>query len=148
MRIAFLLVVLTGALFYTYVAFVDLSFLTRTGRLGPGFFPRIVGVAAVAVTLWALVEELRSRSVEEGSPQQWLDVATVIVLALGYAVLLRLFGGLVATFIFLAVALSVLNRGRHLRNAAVAVLVPSGVYLLFDRLLNANMPPALIALPL
>ena len=44
MRIGFLLVLLAGSVFYSYVAFADLSFMTRTGRLGPGFFPRLVGM--------------------------------------------------------------------------------------------------------
>ena len=75
-------------------------------------------------------------------------LALLMALALGYAVLLRLFGGLVATVIFLAVALSLLNRGKPLKNALISVLVPAFVYLLFDRILNANMPPALIDLPI
>ena len=51
MRIAFLVAVLAGAVFYTYVAFADLGFMTRTGRLGPGFFPRIIGLAMVAIAI-------------------------------------------------------------------------------------------------
>jgi putative tricarboxylic transport membrane protein len=153
MRIVFLLAVLGGAVFYSYIAFLDLNFLTRTGRLGPGFFPRIVGVGMVVMTIWALLDALRARSLalagegpgeDEGS---WRDGVTLILLALGYAVLLRLFGGFVATVIYLGVALTILNPGRHLQNAAVAVILPIGVYLLFDRLLNANMPPALFDLP-
>ncbi|SDZ96496.1 tripartite tricarboxylate transporter TctB family protein [Rubrimonas cliftonensis] len=148
MRIAFFLVVLTGAIFYSYVAFADLGFLSRTGRLGPGFFPRIIGVAAIVMTLWALVDELRARRGPGGAFEQWRDVAVLIAFALGYAVLLRLFGGFVATFLFLLLTLSVLNPGRRLTNGLVAVIVPGVVYLLFDQLLNANMPPALIDLPI
>lgn len=148
MRVIFLIFLLGAAVFYSYVAFVDLGFLTRTGRLGPGFFPRVIGVSAIVVTLWALVDELRNRADPEEDRQRWADVALLIGLALGYAVLLRLFGGFIATLVFLAVTLSVINRGQHLKNALVAVLVPSGVYLLFDRILNANMPPALFDLPI
>ena len=148
MRIAFTLVLLAGAIFYSYIAFTDLSFMTRTGRLGPGFFPRIVGVSAIVVTLWTLIDELRKQNVSDGDPNQWGDVVLLMVLGIGYAVLLRLFGGFIATFIFLVVALFFLNRGHHIKNLIIAVLVPSGVYLLFDQVLNANMPPALFALPL
>jgi hypothetical protein len=148
LRIAFMIVVLAGAVFYSYFAFVDLNFLTRTGRLGPGFFPRIIGVAAIVMTLWALSDETRAARGGGGAVGRWRDVLLLMALTLGYAVLLRLFGGVAATFLFLAIALSALNPGRHLNNALVAILVPGFVYLLFDRLLNANMPPALINLPL
>lgn len=155
MRIAFLVGVLGGAVFYSYIAFVDLSFLTRTGRLGPGFFPRIIGVGMALMTIWAILDALRDRrAVAAGGPAavndapsgSWRDAVLLIALALGYAVLLRLFGGFVATFAYLAVTLTVLNPGRHMQNAAVAVLLPVGVYILFDRLLNANMPPAMFDL--
>lgn len=147
MRIAFLIVLLAGALFYTYIAFADLNFMTRTGRLGPGFFPRIIGVAIVLLTHWAISDELRSGEISrDGSSLNWSDAVTLIALALAYAVLIRLFGGFVSTFIFLAVALFVLNRGHLFKNMAVAVLVPGFVYLLFDQILNANMPPAMFEL--
>lgn len=148
MRIPFLLALLAGAVFYTYIAFVDLPFLTRSGRLGPGFFPRIIGIGMVGMTLWILLDELRHRSPDASTATQWRDVVLLMALAVGYAVMLRLFGGFFATLIYLAVTLSILNRGQHVKNATVSVLVPGGVYLLFDRILNANMPPALFTLPI
>lgn len=147
MRIAFTLVLLAGAIFYSYIAFSDLSFMTRTGRLGPGFFPRVIGVAAIVLLLWTFIDELHKQKVSNGEDHHWGDVVLLTALALGYAVLLRLFGGFVATMIFLSVTLFFLNPGQHLKNLIVSVLVPVGVYLLFDQLLNANMPPALFALP-
>jgi hypothetical protein len=148
MRIAFLLVLLAGAAFYAYVAFAELSFLGSTGRLGPGFFPRLIGVAAVAMVLWAMADELRGGISRDGTARGWREVAVLAALALGYAALIRLFGGLAATFAFLLVTLWVLDRGRPLRALAVALAVPGLVYLLFDLALNANMPPALVGLPL
>lgn len=154
MRIVFLLALLGGAIFYSYIAFADLNFLTRTGRLGPGFFPRIVGIATIVMTLWVMLDVLHTRRSATGAladdgheDARWRDFALLVALVLGYAVLIRLFGGWISTMIYLGVALSLLNPGRHSQNAAVAILFPSGVYLLFDRVLNANMPPALINLP-
>ncbi len=147
MRVAFMIALLAGAVFYSYVAFNDLNFMTRTGRLGPGFFPRIIGVVAIVVTIWAILDELRrGRMSDEDDEGSWLDVVLLMALAVGYAVLIRLFGGFIATFVFLAVTLMILNRGQLIKNMAVAVLVPGFVYLLFDRILNANMPPALFEL--
>ena len=150
MRRVFLVVLLAGAIYYTYVAFADLNFLTRTGRPGPGFFPRLIGVSAILITLWTLVEELRKAESERvrSNPQAWKDVVLLMALALGYAVLLRLFGGFVATVIFLGVTLMILNRAQPVKNLILALVIPGGVYLLFDRVLNANMPPALFDLPI
>ena len=145
MRLAFMFVVLAGAIFYSYVAFVDLSFLSRTGRLGPGFFPRLVGVSAVAMSIWVIVDLLRDQRPEEDDASSWVDVVKLMVLALAYAVLLRLFGGFIATVIYLAMTLTVMNRGKYLQNVILSLTFPAGVYLLFDELLNANMPPALFS---
>lgn len=148
MRLIFLIVLLAGAIYYSYVAFADLNFMTRTGRLGPGFFPRLIGVSAIVILLWALFDERKNAGTEGQSSAEWRDVAILIALAIGYAVLMRIFGGFVSTVIFLAAALSVLNRGRTIQNAIIALLVPAAVYLLFDQVLNASMPPALIDLPI
>ncbi len=53
MRLAFLLAILLASCFYTYVAFTDFSFLSRTGRLGPGFFPRLIGIGLIGFCLSA-----------------------------------------------------------------------------------------------
>lgn len=147
MRIAFLIFVLAGSIYYTYVAFIDLNFLTRSGRLGPGFFPRMVGVSMVVLTLWSLVDALRAAREPDTPNSNWTDVVKLIALALGYAVLLRLLGGFPATVIFLGLTLLIINRGHHVQNAILTVVIPSVIYLLFDRVLNANMPPALLNLP-
>ena len=156
MRIVFLVALLGAAIFYSYIAFAELGFMTRTGRLGPGFFPRIVGLAMVGMTLLAILDALRDRArvaaggtpgAEDAPYGRWRDFALLLTLALGYAVLLRLFGGLIATVLYLGLALTLLNPGKHAQNALVAVLFPIAVYLLFDRVLNAGMPPALIDLP-
>lgn len=147
MRIAFLVFVLTASIYYTYVAFVDLNFLTRSGRLGPGFFPRMVGGAMVVLTLWTLIDALRADRDPDAPSHDWADVLKLMALAVGYAVLLRLLGGFPATIIYLGLTLLIINRGRHVQNAILTVVLPSAIYLLFDRVLNANMPPALIDLP-
>ena len=54
LRAGFLLAILFLAAAYTYVAFTDLSYLSSAGRLGPGFMPRIIGVALVAMCLLSL----------------------------------------------------------------------------------------------
>lgn len=148
MRIVFLVVLLAGSVYYSYLAFADLGFMTRTGRLGPGFFPRIIGLAMCAFVIWSLIDAMRVQTDGNRDTATWRDAVLLMALAIGYAVLLRLFGGFVATVIYLAFALSILNGGKHIQNAILSILLPTGIYLLFDKLLNASMPPGLYDLPI
>lgn len=148
MRITFLLAIMAAGVFYSYIAFTDLSFMTRTGRLGPGFFPRIVGVLTIVLSMWAIVDELRKQRPVGEDAGYWRDVAMLVAIALVYAVLLKVFGGFLATILFLLMALSVLNPRRYRQNLSLAVIIPVMVYLLFDVLLNANTPPGLVPFPI
>jgi putative tricarboxylic transport membrane protein len=140
MRAAFVVVVLCLSAFYTYWAFTDLSFLSTTGRLGPGFFPRIVGVGLIVTCLVDLALELRRRS-EPVPPTEYAATVVLLVALTGLFVLaLNIVGGYAAMVAFLLVTLSVLNRGRHLQNVAIALVMPTAVYLLFDVWLNAAVP--------
>ncbi len=148
MRIIFLLVLLGGGIFYSYIAFADLNFMTRTGRLGPGFFPRIIGLSIVVLSIWAIVDARRQSAADPVPAGYWRDVTILVGIALIYAVLLKILGGFLATVAFLLLALSVLNTGRHLQNGIIALLLPAAVYLLFDVALNASMPPGMVPFPI
>lgn len=145
MRAAFLLAVLGLAAFYTWIAFADLAFLSTTGRLGPAFFPRIVGVLLIAACLYALAIELRRPRREEAG--EWGTVALVAGLSAGFVVLLEIVGGLAAMVLFMLAALFLLNRGRPVQNVAIALLLPGAIYLLFHVWLRASMPEGLVRLP-
>lgn len=148
MRIAFLLAVLMVSLFYTYTAFADLGFLSRTGRLGPGFFPRIIGIALVACCLASLWPDFRKMQTDEVQSSYWQTLFLIVALTGGFVLSLTILGGPLAMALFLMVTLSYLNRGRHGLNLAVAVLMPASIYFLFDVWLNASMPEGILPLPI
>lgn len=147
MRAGFLLAVLFVAGGYTWVAFAELSYLSSAGRLGPGFFPRIIGTLIVGMCLASLWLDARRAAPPEG-PSPFLRV-TVVVAALSAALVaaMHLVGGLLAMIAFMAAALWTLNRGRPLQNALIAVLLPLALYLMFRVWLNASMPRGLLELP-
>jgi hypothetical protein len=147
MRIVFFLVILAAGLMYSYYAFVDLDFMTRTGRLGPGFFPRVIGTLMVGFTLYSMASELRAANGASGGGGYGGQVALIMGLGIAYVALLGVLGGVVATVLFLLVALLLLNPGRLVQNVAVAVLVPAAIYVLFDTLLNAAIPEGMLPLP-
>jgi putative tricarboxylic transport membrane protein len=150
MKAVFLVAVLGVALLYTYAAFAELTFLTMTGRLGPGFFPRVIGVLLVLACLYNLFILTRRSGPDEGDREggDWRITATVIALSTAFVALLEVLGGLVAMVVFLFAALSVLNRGRLVQNLIISVLLPAGIHLLFEVWLKASMPRGLIPLPI
>lgn len=143
MRAAFLAGVLLVAGGYTWIAFAELSWLSSAGRLGPAFFPRVIGVALMAVTALCLVEELRRRAREPVS-EFWKVTLQVAVLSALLVAALETLGGLLAMAAYLGASLWLLNRGRRLQNVLVAVLMPVFLYVLFKVWLNAALPRGLL----
>ena len=146
MRAGFTAAILCLAILYTYWAFADLSFLSSTGRLGPGFFPRIVGLLLIATCLFTIAGDLKARHGGEVS-SFWRITLLVGALSGALVLLSEILGGPLAMAVYLLVVLSVLNPGRTLQNVAVSVCLPLALFLLFDRWLNASIPPDALGLP-
>jgi hypothetical protein len=149
MRAVFLAVILVVAAIYSYHAFADMNFLSSTGRLGPAFFPRILGVLLVLSCLYSLVLEFRRpRRGRSEEPGDWRTTVVAVALCGAFVALLEVLGAIVAMIAFLLASLFMLNRGRIVQNLAIGVLVPVGVYLLFSVWLNARLPEGLLPFPL
>jgi hypothetical protein len=142
MRAGFQLGVLLFAGLYGYVAFTELAWLSSAGRIGPAFFPRIIGVALAALSAWSLLADWRA----PGEPQArtWRAAALLALFSGLFVAALDVLGGLASMIAFMAAALAVFNRGRWLQNAALALLLPAGLYVLFKVWLNAGVPRGLI----
>lgn len=147
MRAGFLVAILFLAGGYSYVAFADLSYLSSAGRLGPGFFPRIIGVSLMGLCAYSLYADLKRRDAAEALSPFWRTTVLVAALSAAFVVALDLIGGLLSMIVFMAAALAFLNRGRHLQNALLAVVLPVGLYLLFKVWLNAAVPRGILPLP-
>jgi putative tricarboxylic transport membrane protein len=147
LRAGFLLAILFLAAAYTYVAFTDLSYLSSAGRLGPGFMPRIIGVALVAMCALSLYADMKHLPPDEAVSPGWKSAAVLALLSGVFVVLLEVLGGVLSMIAFMAVALWILNRGRLLQNVLIAVLLPIGMHLVFSVWLRASMPRGLLPLP-
>ncbi|HEX6094444.1 MAG TPA: tripartite tricarboxylate transporter TctB family protein [Dongiaceae bacterium] len=145
MRAGFLGALLLLAGGYSYVAFAELSYLSSAGRLGPGFFPRIIGASLTALCAYSLYAD-RARAREPLSAF-WRTLAAVVGLSAAFVLALELIGGLLSMIAFMAATLALLNRGRHALNALLAVALPVCFYLLFKVWLNAAMPRGMLPLP-
>jgi hypothetical protein len=147
MRAGFILAILFLAAFYTYVAFAELSYLSSAGRLGPGFFPRIIGVSLLALCALSLYGESKGGSHADAVAPAWRSAAVLALLTGIFVALLEVLGGLLSMILFMGVSLSLLNRGRLLQNALVAVLLPLAIYVVFELWLKAAMPRGMLPLP-
>lgn len=147
MRAGFLLAVLFLACAYSYIAFAELSYLSSAGRLGPGFFPRIIGASLAVLCLASLYADRNSSRSDEGLSPDWRVAAVVALLAAAFVALLDILGGLVSMILFMAAALAYLNRGRALQNALLAIVLPVTLYLVFRVWLNAAVPRGMLPLP-
>ena len=149
---ALLLVVLA---LYLQMA-MGMEWRTAAGRIGPGFFPRVIGVLGVVITLVALVRSLRGTADEPAAYEAGeageadlgrhpgvtaLVVAACAVLVATYVVL----GAVVASALFLFGCLWLLGRPRPVLHAAISVGVAVGLYLLFETLLGAGLPAGVLS---
>jgi putative tricarboxylic transport membrane protein len=160
-RLLFLLTLTLLATVYTVMAF-GMEWRVQAGQIGPGFFPRLVGGATVVGCLLAIVGCLRTREASSRAPdgegdrdvstgggsgrEPWVTVVALVCMVLFYAVF-EVLGALLSSVLFLGLLLTIVNRGHHKLNAGVALLVPVGLYLLFEVALDAGLPPGLV-LPL
>ena len=156
-RSLFLGVLLVVMAVYTQMAF-GLEWRTAAGRIGPGFFPRIIGVLSLVILLWALVKSLLPGAVdgedEVGGDEEAGDadlgrhpVPLLLVLAAAAVFLLVFFiplGMIVSCALFLLVTLFLLNRRQPVVNVVIALAIPVLVYLLFQSVLNAGLPAGLL----
>jgi putative tricarboxylic transport membrane protein len=127
---------------YTWMAF-GMEWETAAGRIGPGFFPRIIGGLTVVLCVAAIVRRVRERApVEaESEPRHGRLVAILAVALLGYLLLFEYLGAALASVAFMLFVLPVINPGKTVANVALAVLLPAALYVLFEVGLNAGLPP-------
>ena len=146
-HIAWLAAIALVAVAYTGMAF-GMEWETAAGRIGPGFFPRIIGGLLVALCCVAIAR--RARAPAEAEPEASRHARVVVLTALaalGYLVLFELLGAVLASVVFMLVVLSLLSPGRPVANAVVAVLLPAALFLLFEVGLGAGLPPGPLPVP-
>jgi putative tricarboxylic transport membrane protein len=156
-RTLFFAVLLVVMAVYTQMAF-DLEWYTAAGRIGPGFFPRIIGILSLAIVVWGLVRSLLPGAVDDEDEVVGEDeageadlgkhpVPLLLVLAASTVFLLIFFvplGAIVGSALFLLAVLFLLNRKQPVVNVVIALVLPVLVYLLFQTALNAGLPAGIL----
>jgi putative tricarboxylic transport membrane protein len=137
-RVVWLAAIAAVAAVYTWMAF-GMEWETEAGRIGPGFFPRIIGGLTVLLCLVAIARCLRERRPAEGGHGRLVAYASVGML--GYLLVFELAGAAIASVAFMLFLLAATNRGHTVTNVAIAVLLPAVLYALFEYGLGAGLPP-------
>ena len=141
--------------FYTEMAF-ELEWRTAAGRIGPGFFPRIVGCSGCVLTTRRAGRQRCATPEPRTRPSRWRDEVGDADLG-QHPALLRAgagvvafsascssLGAIVASIGVHAGRAMLLNRGRHVHQRVLSLLLPLGMYLLFQTLLNAGLPEGIM----
>jgi putative tricarboxylic transport membrane protein len=157
-----LLLVLLAA--YLQLA-LGMEWRTAAGRIGPGFFPRVIGVLGVALTLVALVHSLWRRDTapahdldgpgaDDGAGAGMVDLGrhpgtmTIVVGAsAAFAAAFVALGAVLASALFLFGCLWLLNRPHPVLNTLLSLGLAVGMYLLFETLLGTGLPAGVLPLP-
>lgn len=142
MHAGFQLGVLLFAGLYSYHAFTELNWLSSAGRIGPAFFPRIIGLTLLALSAWSLAADWRAPGGRLA--KGWRAVALLALLSGLFVAALEVLGGLLSMIAFMAAALTVFNRARPLQNALLTLALPASLYLLFKVWLNAGVPRGML----
>ena len=136
---------LAFALAYTLLAF-GLPMMVESNQIGPGFFPRILGVMLIAASLYALVRDVREPADDDASSDYWGTLALVTAIMVAFVAMLSVVGALAAMMLFMFVTLYVLNREGMITNVLLSILLPVSLYLMFDVWLNTTLPQGIFAL--
>lgn len=146
MRFVFSLVFLTFSLLYTGYGIYSLDLVDSLGRLGPGFFPTMVGALLVITTAINGVGEYRQRHRESAQPgAHGRDVAVTAGLITLFLVLLPVLGSVLTILVFSGIYLYRFNKGQVVFNALYAVVFSVAVFALFEIVLQAGLPRGVLA---
>jgi putative tricarboxylic transport membrane protein len=153
-KLAFLGLILVGFAVYTEIA-MGMEWRTVAGRIGPGYFPRLLGFLAMAITVFAIVRELLQRpaadepvdAVEAAEEAAEPDLGRHPLALLGFVIAAALFVGLfgilgaaLSGVLFLGATLWFLDREHRVRAVIIAIAVPVLLYLAFETGLNVGLP--------
>jgi putative tricarboxylic transport membrane protein len=128
-------------LFFFFGAWA-IQVLPSYARIGPRFFPYIVGAGLVIAGVLLLIDALRGRGSVIGAVQEnWLAVGWIAIgLAINVA-LMEWAGYIPATTLLFLFAARGLGSRSYLASALIGLSLSVVTYLAFTRLLDLKLPP-------
>ncbi len=114
---------------------------------GPGFFPFWLGITIAILGAILLLQALRKGIDSGGDPAQWADWRKKIIAytaLLAFVLTVEIVGFITGFALLFAFLLVVIEREGWLRSILAALTAGAGLYLLFVRLLQVELPSGLL----
>lgn len=116
---------------------------------GPGYFSfgaaLLLGVMSLSVLVKTLLKPSKRETLTAPTEQlRWQNIVLVLVSMFFYVFLLNWIGFALCTFLLLVFFLWGISRQRCLTAILIAFLVTIGSYIVFDVLLNAQLPKGIL----
>lgn len=134
----------------------DIRVSPMNAQIGPRIIPYIVGSGLVVVGVWYALDVWRGSSTGRGGEDaedvdtdattDWWTVVWLAAGLLAYLGLLERTGFIVASSVLFFVAAVGMGSRRFARDAGVAVVLSTVVYLLFTRGLSLRLPEGIVPL--
>lgn len=121
---------------------VDLGIGTFA-KPGPGFFPFLSSLALGGFAIVTLFKDrFLKKQLEELSDRGigWTPLVLTFASLLGFILSLKFLGFIITTFFFIGFLLRAVEKKTWIVSAMVALSVSLGTYLLFDLLLQSQLP--------
>ena len=128
------------------VATMKLPKSTGAIIIGPKDFPFFVGILLTLSSLALFLSSFKKRAKREQSTARKGNIFVITLAIIGYILVLRFTGYILATFLFLISVLMAWNKGKVYLNVAIAVSSAVAAYFLINTL-QVSLPEGIFGLP-
>lgn len=129
---------------------------TRPGvTVSPRIIPNIIGSALIVLGIWYIADIIRSPHQPGGGEDSedvdlrvdtnWVSIAIIAVGLLCYTVLIEFAGFILASAALFFISAFAMGSRRYVRDAAIALLLGTGIFVMFDTWLGVRLPAGWIA---
>ena len=123
---------------------------TPGSGLGPGFFPRILIIMMLFISIYliatSIIKKKKEKSVSVGFNVNKLKKPILIVcLTILYTITLNYLGFLLDTIIYLIIT-SILFGNKYLQSLLFSIIFTFLVYLIFKKMLRVPLPPGILGI--
>ncbi|HWO76532.1 MAG TPA: tripartite tricarboxylate transporter TctB family protein [Bacillus sp. (in: firmicutes)] len=140
MRAIFSGVLLIFSICFTIYGF-KYQYLTHTGQMGAGFFPRWIGfllILCTAISFWKDIRlVLKDKSKDIAFTKTMVSLVGITAL---FIILFPIIGALPTMILYVFFVLLLLNSKKLVTNIIVSLVFPLGTYLLLETWLHAGIP--------
>lgn len=132
----------------------DIRVTRAMARVGPRVIPTIVGGGLVLIGIWYAIDVLRgsaaeieaeSEDVDPALPPDWATIGGIGVALAVYMLTIERLGFIIASALLFIITAFAMGSRSWLRDAALAILLGTGVYLAFSTGLGVRLPEGVLA---